>query len=97
MSNDRTYILKRISEERDYQDHRWGNSDDDFNSPNDFISYLNHYSTKWLDGTLKPYNEETIFKFRESMIQTAAIATAAAEFAGKVLNKEVHRPDILKE
>ena len=93
---DRNYVLNRISEERDYQDHKWGDSDDLQNTPADFITYINHYSTRYLDGTFRPYSAETLFKFREGMIQSAAIAVAAAEFAGKLLNDEISRPDVLK-
>lgn len=96
MSDDRNYILGRISEERDYQDRKWGDSDDLLNTPADFNTYINHYATRYLDGTFRPYSTETLVKFREGMIQTAAIAVAAAEFAGKVLNDEIHRPDVLK-
>jgi hypothetical protein len=76
----RDTILSEISTERDYQITKWGNeADDTINLPNDFISYMNHYSTKWFPGGFAPYTPETVDAFRTSMIKTAAIAVAAVE------------------
>jgi hypothetical protein len=90
----RLEILDRIDAEREYQIERWGDADDLVNTPNDFVSYLSHYSTKWFNGSFAPYNTETIYKFRDSMIKNAAIAVAAVEFADKLINREIERPDV---
>lgn len=73
-------ILGNIKAEREYQQERWGNeADDSVNEPNDFVAYINHYSTRWFPGGFVPYTPETVDKFRESMIKVAAIAVAAVE------------------
>lgn len=76
----RTPILNEIADERTYQEGRWGNNaDDELNEPNDFIAYMNAYSTRWFPGGFAPYTPETVDAFRKSMIKTAAIAVAAVE------------------
>jgi hypothetical protein len=73
-------ILKEIAAEREYQKERWGNNaDDTLNTPNDFIAYMNAYSTRWFPGGFAPYAPETVDQFRKSMLKTAAIAVAAME------------------
>jgi hypothetical protein len=80
-NNSKTYdVFAAIKAERDYQIGRWGNSaDDELNEPNDFVSYISNYSTKWFPGGFTPYTPETVEQFRTSMIKTAAIAVAAIE------------------
>lgn len=95
-SNMRAFILDKINAEREYQIHRWGDLDELFNMPNDFVAYMSHYSTKWFDGQVAPYNMETMIRFNAMMIKTAAIAVAAAELSQKVINGEISRTDMLK-
>jgi hypothetical protein len=75
----RAGILLEIADEREYQDNKWGNADDEVNEPNDYIAYMNAYSTKWFPGGFAPYTPETVDAFRTSMIKTAALAVAAIE------------------
>lgn len=73
-------IYDEIRNERDYQKKRWGDEADvKVNTPNDFVSYIAHYSTRWFDGGFTPYPKETIDKYRTQMIKTAALAVAAVE------------------
>lgn len=90
-------VLNRIEAERAYQVERWGNLDEEYNMPNDMVAYMAHYSTKWFNGEIAPYSMETMVRFHESMIKTAAIATAAAELSEKVINGVIYRPDILQD
>lgn len=76
----RADVLAAIDQERDYQVNKWGTAfDDNQNTPNDFVSYISHYSTKWFNGGFAPYDAETVAKFKQSMIKVAAIAAAAVE------------------
>lgn len=73
-------ILEEVAKERQYQQERWGNTaDDTVNTPNDFVTYVANYSTKWFPGGFTPYTPETVDAFRKSMIKTAALAVAAVE------------------
>lgn len=77
---DRQAILKEISDERDYQESRWGHeADDTKNEPNDWVAYIAHHSSRWFDGGFSPYDGETIANFRKQMVKTAALAVAAIE------------------
>jgi chaperone required for assembly of F1-ATPase len=76
----REAILNEITNERLYQEEKWGNTTDDtVNTPNDFVSYIGAYSTKWFPGGFPPYTEETVANFRKSMMKVAALAVAAVE------------------
>lgn len=76
----RESILKEINNERIYQEGKWGNeADDTKNTPNDFASYIAHHSTRWFNGGFAPYDTQTVDKFRNQMIKTAALAVAAVE------------------
>lgn len=77
----RAEIFKEIEAERDYQDKRWGGPgvDDEKNKPNDWVSYIAKYSTRWQDGTFFPYIPETEDEFRKCMVKVAALAVAAIE------------------
>jgi hypothetical protein len=76
----RQNIFEQIDRERKYQVGRWGNeADDTKNMPNDWVSYIASYSTRWLAGEFAPYSPETVIRFRRAMIQAAAIAVAAVE------------------
>jgi hypothetical protein len=76
----RINILAEIEGERKHQEEKWGNSTDDtVNTPNDWVTYIGAYSTKWFPGGFSPYSPETVDEFRTSMMKTAAIAVAAVE------------------
>lgn len=92
----RAHILDRVDGERDYQIQRWGTQDEEYNMPNDFVAFMSHYSTKWLDGQPAPYTLETLIRFNDAMVKTAAIAVAAAELSEKIINGEIDRPDMLQ-
>lgn len=94
-SNIRHHILDKVDAERSYQIQRWGDLDEEYNMPNDFVAYMAHYSTKWFNGQIAPYSLETMIRFHESMVKTAAIAVAAAELSQKIINGEIDRPDVL--
>jgi len=80
MTDFRNRILNEIDTERKYQINKWGNEvDDTENTPNDFISYISHFSTRWFNGGFAPYHTDTVDEFRKSMIKTAALAVAAVE------------------
>jgi hypothetical protein len=76
----RSTILSEIDKERTYQEGKWGNeTDDTVNTPNDYVTYMAAYSTKWFPGGFTPYSAETVNAFRKSMVKTAALAVAAVE------------------
>ena len=78
--DNRGNVLIEINNERIYQENKWGNkADDTLNTPNDYIAYMNAYSTRWFPGGFAPYAPETVDQFRKSMVKTAAIAVAAIE------------------
>jgi len=71
-------VYAEIEAEREYQIRKWGLADDrDSNTPPDFVSYIANYSTKWQDGTFRPYTPEVVDAYRKAMIQTATLAVAA--------------------
>lgn len=73
-------VYDEIRTERDYQLGRWGNQEDlTVNTPNDFMSYIVHYGTRWFNGGFAPYPSETVDDYRKSMIKVAALAVAAIE------------------
>lgn len=73
-------VYDEIRKEREYQDGKWGHkADDTLNTPNDFIAYMNAYSTRWFPGGFTPYTPEVVDAYRKSMLKTAALAVAAIE------------------
>lgn len=93
----RHQVLDRVDAERLYQIQRWGTLDEEYNNPNDFVAYIAHYSTKWFGGEVAPYDLETMIRFNEAMVKTAAIAVAAAEYSQKIVNGGIERPDVLMD
>jgi chaperone required for assembly of F1-ATPase len=92
----REKIWNEILAERDYQITRWGTkADERTNRPSDWVLYLSHYSSRWMDGSFAPYSRETLEGFRASMIKTATLALAAIEETDKILTGENLRSDIL--
>ena len=78
-------ILKEILEERKYQADKFANGNEDEllsvdlknNTPNDFVSYISHYSTTWFTGGFGPWSKDVLLQFRKSMIKTATLAIGA--------------------
>jgi hypothetical protein len=71
-------IYDEIEAERCYQIDKWGlSADRELNTPADFISYIANYSTKWQDGSYRPYTSDLVDDYRKAMIQTATLAVAA--------------------
>lgn len=84
-------ILEEIKAEREYQITKWGNdADDTVNTPNDFVTYITGYATKWFPGGFFPIQPEATDKFRECMIKTAALAVAAAESVDRQRETQGH-------
>lgn len=46
--------------------------------PTEWVAYINHVSTRWIDGTTAPYSSFTVDQYRAHMIKTAAWAISAA-------------------
>lgn len=89
-------ILNDILDEREYQISRWGTeADRDKNTPNDWVSYIANYATKWQPGEYAPYDRKALKRFRENMIKVATLACSAAVETDRILNSPTHRPDIL--
>lgn len=75
-----TDIYAEIRAEREHQQARWGNkADDTVNTPEDYIAFIAHHSTRWFPGTFRPHSTESVNAFRKQMIKVAALAVAAAE------------------
>lgn len=73
-------VIEAVAKEREYQVARWGlEADDTLNTPNDFVSYITRYSSRWFPGGFAPYTTETVNDFRESMVKVATLAIAAVE------------------
>ena len=73
-------VYNEIDAELTYQYERWGiDADDTKNTPNDFVSYISHHSTRWFNGGFAPYDKQTTDTFRKQMIKTAALAIAAVQ------------------
>ena len=73
-------VFEAIVDERVYQDNKFGTTiDDTTNTPWMWASYVNNYSTKWMNGEFAPLDSATVDAFRQSMIKTAALAVAAVE------------------
>ena len=79
MSRWQTTVSEDVLRERLYQDRQWGHEvDDTQNTPWMWTAYICSYATKWMKDPFKFAREDTD-EFYDQMIQTAAIATAAAE------------------
>lgn len=78
-------ILQEISDERKYQQERWGDEFDAKNTPNDWLAYILSYAGKAV--TLK-FNAE---QFRISLIKTATLCAAAIEWCDKTNGKMAKR------
>ena len=88
-------ILTEIRNEREYQKKKWGtDADDQVNTPMDFVGYIANHSTRWFPGGFRPYNDDTLYDFRDQMIKTAALAVAAIEYTDKLLDGSNIRPDV---
>lgn len=73
----RNDIMMRVSNERDYQDQKWGTAFDDKNTVNDWCAYIASYTGR--ASKMGATKDEQI----EGFIKVAALAVAAAEAAGR--------------
>lgn len=93
----REKALALISQERNYQVEKWGTQADlELNTPNDWVSYIAHHSTRWFNGGFAPYSEETLEAFLVQMVKVGALATAAIESTASILSGEIEREDVLE-
>lgn len=82
-------VYEELQKERDYQVEKWGvEADDTVNTPNDWVAYISHHSSRWFDGGFTPYNTATVDDFRTQMIKTAALAIAAIESLDRQREKD---------
>ena len=71
-------VFDDVLKERRYQEHQWGDVDDTLNTPWMWCAYICSYATKWMQNPHRWRREDTE-EFYDRMIQTSAIAAAAAE------------------
>ena len=72
-------VFEDVLKERLYQDRQWGpDVDDTLNTPWMWCAYLCGYATKWMKNPHRWTREDTE-EFYDRMIETSAIAAAAAE------------------
>src|SRR6476659_5761059 len=72
-------VFEDVLKERRYQERKWGQEvDDTLNTPWMWCAYLCSYATKWMQNPHRWTREDTE-EFYDRMIQTSAIAAAAAE------------------
>lgn len=89
------HILAEVERERVRQIEKWGvTADDAKNSPNDWVAYMAHHSTRWFSGSFPPHNRSTLEVFRQQMVKVATLAVAAIEWVDKILQGENIRPDV---
>lgn len=70
-------VLSEVAAERAYQETRWGTTNDDANTPHQWMGYISAYGSRDLAvGANVPVDA---VKFRTDMIKVAAIAVAAVE------------------
>lgn len=81
----RRSIYAEISEERRYQDEKWGGMahDDNEEAEADFVNYVVEYA----EG--KPGTRSESYAFRRRMVKVAALAVAAIERADRMAAKGV--------
>jgi hypothetical protein len=73
-------VFEDVLKERLYQERQWGDLDDTLNTPWMWCAYICSYATKWMQNPHRWTREDTE-EFYDRMIQTSAIAAAAAESA----------------
>ena len=71
-------VFEDVLKERRYQERQWGDVDDTLNTPWMWCAYICSYATKWMQNPHRWRREDTE-EFYDRMIQTSAIAAAAAE------------------
>jgi hypothetical protein len=70
---ERANIYRAITEEREYQEEKWGDRFDKLNTPNDWIAYITLYAGK---AVTLPWD---INAFRKAVLKVAAICVAILE------------------
>jgi hypothetical protein len=92
MTRWQTTVSEDVLRERLYQDKQWGHEvDDTQNTPWMWTAYLCSYATKWMKDPFKFTREDTD-EFYDRMIQTAAIAAAAAESVVRQRDRPAENP-----
>lgn len=92
------HVLNEVGSKRAYQQEKWGDeADDRKNDPMAFVGYIAHYGTRWFAGGFKPYSRDTLEAFRQSMVDVAAIAVAAIQWADRLLDGKNVRDDVLAQ
>jgi hypothetical protein len=72
-------VFEDVLKERRYQERQWGpDVDDNLNTPWMWCAYICSYATKWMKNPHLWTRDDTE-EFYDRMIQTSAIAAAAAE------------------
>lgn len=90
-------IVDEIKAEQEYARDKWGiDVDRNKNLPNDWTSYIAHYSHSWMQGEFTPYTRKCVEDFRDHMIKVANLAITAAQEMDLILDGTNSRPDILK-
>lgn len=70
-------VLNEVGREREYQNVKWGTTNDDLNTPYHWSAYIGAYATRNLIGA--PTQQRDTEAFRNDMIKVAALAVAAVE------------------
>jgi len=71
-------VFDDVLKERRYQERQWSHVDDTLNTPWMWCAYICSYATKWMQNPHRWTREDTD-EFYDRMIETSAIAAAAAE------------------
>jgi len=85
-------IFEEISEEREYQDMKWGGPvhDDTSNTLNDWRTLITNYATRNYDnGYILKVDVPDSGAFRTDMIKVAALAVAAIEATDRALRSQI--------
>jgi hypothetical protein len=78
---ERQQIFDAISKERAYQDVLWGPTFDDYNTADDWATFITYYVTRSLVS--KKFDQD---KFVVDLIKVAALAVAAIETCNRTRN-----------
>ena len=91
-------IFSEVEREHNYARAKWGPYvDRKVNLPADWVSYITHYVTMWMDGSFRPYSRQTLLNFRRSMVKVANLAVSAIYEIDLILDGENDRPDVVED
>ncbi|KKN03230.1 hypothetical protein LCGC14_1109840 [marine sediment metagenome] len=75
-------VLEAVAAERERQDEKWGGLEhDDQHNSHDWLAYIVRYL-----GRSVAYGPFDSLRFRRHMVQVAALAVAAAEWADRLID-----------